>query len=122
MRLGLGARILIAGGIVVLFLVVEFVLVLRQFQHVRTLTRSEQRAEQSVVTDRFGGSRSAYRAALAGARMTGALARVALADELRRLAVGATLRVAAPTAGEQRAWVETYGATPARLVHAARQC
>jgi signal transduction histidine kinase/CHASE3 domain sensor protein len=49
MRLGLGARILIAGGIVVLFLVVEFVLVLRQFQHVRTLTRSEQRAEQSVV-------------------------------------------------------------------------
>ena len=29
MRLGLGARILIAGGIVVLFLVVEFVLVLR---------------------------------------------------------------------------------------------
>src|SRR4051812_9497792 len=49
MRLGLVARILIAGGIVVLFLVVEFVLVLRQFQHVRTLTRSEQRAEQSVV-------------------------------------------------------------------------
>src|SRR3954453_24064729 len=49
MRLGLVARILIAGGIVVLFLVVEFVLVLRQFQHVRELTRSEQRAEQSVV-------------------------------------------------------------------------
>src|SRR6476659_2396789 len=49
MRLGLGARILIAGGIVVLFLVVEFVLVLRQFQHVRTLPRSEQRAEKSVV-------------------------------------------------------------------------
>src|SRR4029077_14397259 len=49
MRLGLGARILIAGGIVVLFLVVEFVLVLRQFQHGRPLPRSEQRAEQSVV-------------------------------------------------------------------------
>src|SRR4051795_12468728 len=49
MRLGLVARILIAGGIVVVFLVIEFVLVLRQFQHVRTLTRSEQRAEQSVV-------------------------------------------------------------------------
>src|SRR3954466_12045964 len=49
MRLGLVARILIAGGIVVVFLVIEFVLVLRQFQHVRPLTRSEQRAEQSVV-------------------------------------------------------------------------
>src|SRR3954451_17307429 len=49
MRIGLVARILIAGGIVVVFLVIEFVLVLRQFQHVRTLTRSEQRAEQSVV-------------------------------------------------------------------------
>ena len=49
MRLGLVPRILIAGGIVVAFLVVEFVLVLHSFQRIRTLTRSEQRAEQSVV-------------------------------------------------------------------------
>ncbi|MDX6476704.1 MAG: hypothetical protein QOH95_2215, partial [Gaiellaceae bacterium] len=49
MRLGLVPRILIAGGIVVVFLVVEFALVLHSFQQVRRLTRSEQRAEQSVV-------------------------------------------------------------------------
>src|SRR3989440_8139693 len=49
MRLGLVPRILIAGGIVVVFLVVEFVFVLHSFQRVRSLTHSEQRAEQSVV-------------------------------------------------------------------------
>src|SRR6267378_1741951 len=49
MRLGLVPRILIAGGIVVVFLIAEFVLVLHSFQRVRSLTRSEQRAEQSVV-------------------------------------------------------------------------
>jgi signal transduction histidine kinase len=49
MRLGLVARILIAGGIIVVFVIAEFVLVLHSFQQVRRLTRSEQRAEQSVV-------------------------------------------------------------------------
>src|SRR5947207_15360583 len=49
MRFGLVPRILLAGGIVVALLVVEFVLVLRSLQQVRHLTRSEQRAEQSIV-------------------------------------------------------------------------
>ena len=49
MRLGLTGRILIAGGVVVLFLVIEFVLVLESFRSVRHFTRSEQRAEQTVV-------------------------------------------------------------------------
>src|SRR4051794_27465861 len=49
MRFGLVTRILLAGGIVVVFLVVEFALVLESIQQVRRLTRSEQRAEQSVV-------------------------------------------------------------------------
>ena len=49
MRLGLTARILIAGGVVVLFLVIEFVLVLNSFRSVRHFTRSEQTAEQTVV-------------------------------------------------------------------------
>jgi signal transduction histidine kinase/CHASE3 domain sensor protein len=49
MRLGLAARILLAGGLVVAFLIIEFALVLHSFRQVRTLTRSEQRAEQSVV-------------------------------------------------------------------------
>src|SRR5437763_4351057 len=49
MRFGLVPWILLAGGIVVVFLVVVFALVLRSLQDVRHLTRSEQRAEQSVV-------------------------------------------------------------------------
>ena len=49
MRLGLTARILIAGGIVILFLIVEFALVVHSFRAVRHFTRSEQRAEQTVV-------------------------------------------------------------------------
>ena len=77
-------------------------------------------AERAIVADRFGGSRTAYLAALAKARLSPSLARDAIADELRRVAVGATLRVAAPTAAEQQAWVETYASTPARLVRAAR--
>ena len=49
MRFGLVARILIAGAIVLAFLIAEFALVLRSFSEVRHLTRSEQQAEQSVV-------------------------------------------------------------------------
>ena len=49
MRLGLTARILIAGGMVVLFLVIEFVLVLNSFRSIRHFTHSEQTAEQTVV-------------------------------------------------------------------------
>src|SRR5437763_16754778 len=49
MRFGLVPRILLAGGIVVALLAVEFVLVLRSLQQVRDLTRAEQRAEQSIV-------------------------------------------------------------------------
>jgi signal transduction histidine kinase len=48
-RLGLAARILIAGGIILAFLLVEFALIIHTFQSVRHETRSEQRSEQSVV-------------------------------------------------------------------------
>ncbi len=49
MRLGLTARILIAGGIVVAVLVVEFVLIVHSDQSARRSTDREQRAEQTVV-------------------------------------------------------------------------
>jgi signal transduction histidine kinase/CHASE3 domain sensor protein len=48
-RLGLAGRFLIAGGIVIVFLVVEFALVLHSFQSVRHITSSEQQAERTVV-------------------------------------------------------------------------
>jgi len=48
-RHGLTARILIAGGIVVCFLLVEFVLVVDAFHSVRHFTDSEQRADRTVL-------------------------------------------------------------------------
>jgi signal transduction histidine kinase len=49
MRLGLTARILIAGGIVAFFFLVQFLLTVNTFKSVRHNTRAEQRASQSVV-------------------------------------------------------------------------
>ncbi len=49
MRLGLMGRILLGGGILVLVLSLEFVLVVHSFRSVQRNTRSEQRAEQTVV-------------------------------------------------------------------------
>ena len=49
MRLGLMGRILLGGGILVLVLSLEFVLVVHSFRSVQRNTQSEQRAEQTVV-------------------------------------------------------------------------
>ncbi len=77
-------------------------------------------AEVDTILDHFGGSRSAYLAALARARATPALARMILADELRRRAIESTLRVAAPSSTGLHQWYDTYSATPARPVRAAK--
>jgi hypothetical protein len=73
-------------------------------------------AENGVVLDRFHGSRSAYRAALAGARVTPGLARTIIGDELRRQAVEATLRVPAPTATQVQDWLASHASVQARAV------
>jgi hypothetical protein len=73
-------------------------------------------AESQVVHSRFHDNRGAYQAALNGARLTRALAREILADEQRRLAVEATLRVPAPSAAEAAAWYETHSGDLARLM------
>ncbi len=79
------------------------------------------RAERDVVADRFRGSRSAYAlGARGGARDGPALARLLLADELRRRAVEAGLRVPAPSDRQARAWFDTYAGTIARAVRADR--
>ena len=72
-----------------------------------------------TILDHFGGSRSAYLAALARAKATPTLARTILADELRRKAIEATLRVATPTAAGLQQWYATYSSVPARPVSAA---
>lgn len=78
-------------------------------------------AERDAILDHFGGSRTAFDAALAKAKATRALARIVLADELRRRALEATMRVAAPTTTQLEAWYGSYDATPARPVRAAKK-
>jgi hypothetical protein len=75
-------------------------------------------AEKDAILDHFGGSRAAYLAALTKAKATPAVARDVLGDELRRLAVQATLHTAAPTAPELQSWYASYGDSKARLVKA----
>ena len=78
-------------------------------------------AERDVILDRFGGSREAYLAALAKARVTGGLARTILADELRRKAVERTVPVHAPTATEVQQWLDVHGSTLARAIRVGRR-
>lgn len=75
-------------------------------------------AVRAVILDHFRGSRAAYLAALARAKATPTLARSILADELRRHAVEATLRVTGASGAELQQWYDTYSSTNARLVRA----
>jgi hypothetical protein len=77
-------------------------------------------AERGVILDHFGGSRAAYLAALVQAKATPSLARAILADELRRRAVEATLRVSGPSGAQLQQWYDTYSSTNARFVRASK--
>jgi hypothetical protein len=73
-------------------------------------------AERSLVRDRFRGSRSAYRRALAraGANMT--VARGVIADELREARLEGRLPAKRPSGREVGEYYETYGSAKARSV------
>jgi hypothetical protein len=73
-------------------------------------------AERSVIALRFGGSRSAYVAALAARHATVANARGVLGDELRRAQIGAALSARPPSESEIEAFYAAYPSTPVRLV------
>ena len=96
-----------------------------EFQHAvlveaNTAAKADiRRAERNAILDHFGGSRSAYTSALARAKATPRLARMILADELRRRAVEATLRTPAPTAAQLQAWYASYETKLTRLVRVA---
>jgi hypothetical protein len=74
-------------------------------------------AEAAVVQHRFGGSHSAYRAALARAGAPLDVARGILADQIRRQKIGARLRVRGPSLG---AITGFYFAYPELLVRTVR--
>ena len=78
-------------------------------------------AERSIVSARFGGSRAAYRAAIAEAKTNVSVARSIIGDELRRARIEAKFRVAAPSARAIAEFHENYGELQARLVEAKAQ-
>jgi hypothetical protein len=77
------------------------------------------RAERAVIAQSFGGSRSAYVAALRNAHATVAVARGVLGDELRRARVEDTLFAPKPSASEVETFYSSYPELDVRLVQVA---
>lgn len=75
-------------------------------------------AERSIISARFGGSRSAYLAAIAAGRANLSVARGIIGDELRRARIESRFTVRAPSAREIADFHDTYGDLQARLVQA----
>jgi hypothetical protein len=73
-------------------------------------------AERSLISSRFGGSRAAYRAAIAEARTNLAVARSVIGDQLRRARIASGLRVSWPSARQIADYQDSYGDLLARLV------
>lgn len=80
-------------------------------------TRQISAAERVLVSQRFGGSYSAYRSAVAEARLTIAGARAVIADEVRRAQVKAGIRVKLASATELADYHTMHGQVLARPVH-----
>jgi hypothetical protein len=75
-------------------------------------------AERSIVAARFGGSRAAYKAAIAQVHTNLSVARSIIGDELRRARIQAKFRVSGPSGGEISDFHENFGDLQARLVQA----
>lgn len=73
-------------------------------------------AERALVKLRFGGSTRAYRSALSRAHASLAVARGVIGDELRRVGIETSLRVAGPSERQIESYYETYASAPARFV------
>jgi hypothetical protein len=73
-------------------------------------------AEHSLISSRFGGSRGAYRAAIAEAHTNLAVARSVIGDQLRRARIAARLSVSSPSARQIADYQDSYGDLQARLV------
>jgi hypothetical protein len=75
-------------------------------------------AERSIIAARFGGSRGAYRAAIADARTNLSVARGVIGDELRRARIESRFKVRWPSARQIADFHDTYGELQARRVQA----
>jgi hypothetical protein len=81
-------------------------------------TKEVLAAEQAVIAQSFGGSRSAYVAALRTAHATVPIARGILGDELRRARVEAGLYAPKPSAADVQTFYTSYPDLQVRLVQA----
>ena len=75
-------------------------------------TRQVLAGERELVQRRFDGSTAGYRSALSRARATLAVARGAIADQLRRESIQQRLPAAVPSASEIADFYRTYAAVP----------
>jgi hypothetical protein len=75
-------------------------------------------AERSLVAARFGGSRGAYKAAIAAAKTNLSVARSIIGDELRRARIQSKFGVGSPSASEISDFKSNFGDLQARLVQA----
>src|SRR5438477_6782561 len=75
-------------------------------------------AERSIVAARFGGSSSAYKAAIADAHANLSVARSVIGDELRRARIQSKFRVGGPNGTAVAQYHENFGDLQARLVEA----
>ena len=78
-------------------------------------------AERSLISDRFGGSRSAYLRTIAQAHTNLAVARSIIGDELRRARIASRLPASSPTAAQIADYRSSYGDLQARLVQTSEQ-
>lgn len=85
-------------------------------QHEAVTQKQVLAAERVVVNESFNGNDAAYRAALTEAHASVALARAALADELRHAALEQRFPVRTPTAGEVAAFYNSYPQLSVRSV------
>jgi hypothetical protein len=74
------------------------------------------KAEQAVIAQSFGGSRTAYASALRAAHASIAVARGVLGDELRRMQVQPTLPGGTPSAAQIQTFYQSYPDLSVRLV------
>jgi hypothetical protein len=91
---------------------------LAEAPHEPVPTRDVLAAERAVIDVRFEGSAGAYRAEVARAGATLAIARSILADELRRLRIESRLRARAPSPREVSVFYASYPELLARAVRA----
>ena len=85
---------------------------------VKVSTKEILAAERAIIASRFGGTAAGYRAALAKARASVAIARGVIGDELRRAEIQSRLRVGTPSGADVATFHETHGDLLARPVTA----